>query len=61
LHPTLDGYATVVTDDSERQEEIALGKIRDWAAITLTIFEFMGSMIAGVILTDIIGITTPGS
>jgi uncharacterized membrane protein len=40
---------------------IRWGKIKGWMAVVLTIFDFIGSMIVGVILTDVIGITTPGS
>lgn len=40
---------------------IRWGKVKGWMAVVLTIFDFIGSMIVGVILTDVIGITTPGS
>ena len=37
------------------------GKMRGWMALILTIADFIGSMIVGMLLTDVIGITTPGS
>ena len=37
------------------------GKVKVWKAILLTVFDFVGSMIIGIILTDLIGLTTPGS
>ena len=37
------------------------GKLKGWTAVLLTIFDFIGSMIVGIVLTDVIGLTTPGS
>jgi hypothetical protein len=37
------------------------GKVKIWKAMLLTIIDFVGSMIIGIILTDLIGLTTPGS
>ena len=37
------------------------GKLRGWMAFILTFADFIGSMIVGILLTDVIGITTPGS
>jgi hypothetical protein len=36
-------------------------KVKGWVAVILTIFDFVGSMVIGVILTDVVGLTTPGS
>lgn len=40
---------------------IRWGKVKGWMAAFLTIFDFTGSMMVGVLLTDMIGLTTPGS
>ena len=40
---------------------IRWGKVKSWTAIILTVFDFVGSMIIGILLTDVIGLTTPGS
>ena len=40
---------------------IRWGKVKPWMAIIFVICDFIGSMIAGVVLTDVIGLTTPGS
>ena len=40
---------------------IRWGKVKSWMAIILTVADFVGSMIIGVLLTDVIGLTTPGS
>ena len=40
---------------------IRWGKVKPWMAILFVICDFIGSMIAGVVLTDVIGLTTPGS
>ena len=37
------------------------GKLKGWMAFILTIADFIGSMIIGLLMTDVIGITTPGS
>ena len=37
------------------------GKLRGGMAFILTIADFIGSMIIGILMTDVIGITTPGS
>jgi hypothetical protein len=37
------------------------GKVKSWIAVILTVFDFAGSMIVGVLLTDVIGLATPGS
>lgn len=40
---------------------ILWGKVKGWTAVLLTVFDFLGSVIVGIVLTDVIGITTPGS
>lgn len=40
---------------------IRWGKIKSWRAVILAMFDFVGSMVVGVLLTDVIGLTTPGS
>ena len=37
------------------------GKVKRWMAVFLTTFDFVGSMAIGILLTDVIGLTTPGS
>jgi hypothetical protein len=37
------------------------GKLKGWMAFNLAIADFIGSMLLGILLTDVIGITTPGS
>jgi len=37
------------------------GKVNGWTAVLLTIFDFIGSMMVGIVLTEAIGLTTPGS
>lgn len=37
------------------------GKVKVWPAVFLTIADFVGSMAVGGLLTEVIGITTPGS
>jgi hypothetical protein len=37
------------------------GKLKSWMAVILTIFDFVGSIVTGILLTDVIGLTTPGS
>ena len=40
---------------------IRWGKVKSWGAVILAVFDFLGSMIIGALLTDVIGLTTPGS
>ena len=37
------------------------GKVKNWTAVILAVFDFVGSMVTGILLTDVIGLTTPGS
>jgi hypothetical protein len=37
------------------------GKLKSWMALILTMADFIGSMIIGILMTDVLGITTPGS
>jgi hypothetical protein len=37
------------------------GKAKSWMAVVLAIFDFVGSIMIGILLTDVIGLTTPGS
>ena len=37
------------------------GKVKSWMAVMLASAYFVGSLIIGLILTDMIGLTTPGS
>jgi hypothetical protein len=36
-------------------------KVKLPMSVVLTVFDFIGSLMVGVILTDVIGLTTPGS
>jgi hypothetical protein len=40
---------------------IRWGKVKRWMAIVLTVSNFIGGMIVVGVLTDIMGLTTPGS
>jgi hypothetical protein len=40
---------------------IQWGQIKPWTAVGLTFFDFAGSMLVGILLTDVMGLTTPGS
>ena len=37
------------------------GKLKSWMAVILTIFDFVGSIVTVMLLTDVVGLTTPGS
>ena len=40
---------------------IRWGKVKCWMAVILTVFDFIGSSIVGIFLTNVVGLTTPGS
>jgi hypothetical protein len=40
---------------------IRWGRVKNWMAVILAVADFIGSMVVGAILTDVIGLTTPGS
>ena len=40
---------------------IRWGRVKNWMAVILAVADFIGSMVVGSILTDVIGLTTPGS
>ena len=37
------------------------GKVSGWMAVILTVSDFVGSLVTGILLTDVVGLTTPGS
>jgi len=37
------------------------GKVKGWMAVVLSMFDFMGSLFVVILLTEVIGLTTPGS
>ena len=37
------------------------GKVSGWMAVILAVFDFVGSMVTVILLTEVIGLTTPGS
>jgi hypothetical protein len=37
------------------------GKVNRWMAVILAVFDIVGSIVFGILLTDGIGLTTPGS
>ncbi len=40
---------------------IRWGKVKGWIALILAGFDFVGSMAVGILLTEVLGLTTPGS
>ncbi len=40
---------------------IRWGKVKGWIALILTVCDFVGSMAIGILLTEVLGLTTPGS
>lgn len=40
---------------------IRWGNVKWWMAVIMAIADFIGGMVIGILLTDVIGLTTPGS